>query len=157
MGCCHVTPGTCRWAALIGPAPTARAPCSGSFSGPGTQRPRWPPSGKGFRWSRHSVASVVLPSLGAGIIDLRLELMAPFRQPLRAAEITLLHQGMPLAFNLVEEGRERATLATQLVSADEGGLGSLAIVLQGPAFEDPSGREKRGLGLGLHRIVAERA
>ncbi|WP_376091501.1 hypothetical protein ACE7GA_21865 [Roseomonas sp. CCTCC AB2023176] len=130
-------------------------PADPAFRGFGWHEPEGKP-GSGFRWSRHSVASIILPSLGAGAIRVHLALFAPFGLPLRATEITLLHEGAPLDVTLSGEGKEQAVLQASLVSADAGGLGSLALILSGPAFPDPRGQEKRGLGLGLRRIVAER-
>ncbi len=114
-------------------------------------------SGGTFRWSDHvSVASVVLPSLGAGRIAVRVDLIAPFSLPIRAEDLRFIVDGEAPGFTLTAEGNPLTTAAFEIVSTDEPGAGLLGIVIGGPRYGDPAGREKRGLGIGIRRIVAER-
>jgi hypothetical protein len=120
-----------------------------------------PPEGSGqdsWRWSGLApAASVVLPSLGAGVLSLRLDFLAPFGQAVAAEDITLLANGEPLSLELVKAEGNHATLSATWQAAEDRGAGSLALVILGPVYRDSAGTDTRALGLGIRRVVAEHA
>ncbi|WP_426957404.1 hypothetical protein [Muricoccus radiodurans] len=110
-----------------------------------------------WRWSgTDRAASIILPSLGGGRLMIRLDVVAPFQAALDASAITVLANGQPLELLLVRAAPSRATLGADYTAPEDGGHGSLVLVLLGPSFADAAGPDTRVLGVGLRSVTVER-
>ncbi|MCR0982463.1 hypothetical protein [Roseomonas populi] len=117
------------------------------------------PEGRGResrRWSGGAAAaSIVLPALGPGTVSLEIDLELPFATPFEADSVAILANGEPLDLILAEAHENRALLTAQWGGFEAAGA-NLGLVLLGPVYADPRGRDTRRLGVGFRRLVATR-
>lgn len=110
-----------------------------------------------WRWSGLApAASVVLPDLGSGRVELEFDLELPFRQPLNEGAITILANGEPLELAMALRDGHRGSFSAIWEGAEAPGA-SLGLVLLGPLVMDPTGRDTRKLGIGFRSLSARPA
>ncbi len=114
-----------------------------------------------LRWSGAArAATVLLPGLGGGTLEVTLRLRAPFGQQIEIAEHSAFVDGVPVALEGLEVGRGAGTFRGRATLPDMPPGARVTLLLTGPRGEDPSSapsRVKRRLGLGLYWVRIERA
>jgi hypothetical protein len=109
-----------------------------------------------WRWSGAApAASVVIPDLGPGTIELELDLERPFRTPFTEGSLVVLANGEPLELHFAAREPHRGTFSGLWTGADAPGA-NLGLVLLSPVVTDPTGRDTRALGIGIWRVSARR-
>ena len=109
-----------------------------------------------WRWSGVApAASVILPDLGPGTIELELDLERPFRQPFGTDNLVVLANGEPLELTPHPREPHRVVFSALWEGSAVGGA-NLGLVLLSPLVTDPTGRDTRALGIGIWRVSARR-
>jgi len=109
-----------------------------------------------WRWSGLApAASIILPDLGLGGVEIELDIVFPFGHPFDLDAVTILVDGEPLQLSAAQVSGSRATLIAFWEGREVAG-GNLGLVILGPSLADPKGIDARSLGLGIRRLFATR-
>ncbi len=114
-----------------------------------------------LRWSGVArSATVLLPALGGGALEVTLRLRSPFGHRLDMAEHPTFLDGVPLTFEAVHAGQDAGVFRAGVRLPEMPPGARVTLLLTGPRYDDPStapNRDTRRLGLGLSWVRVERA
>ncbi|SHI90097.1 hypothetical protein SAMN02745194_01317 [Roseomonas rosea] len=112
--------------------------------------------GESWRWSGTApAASVVIPDLGPGTVELELDLERPFRTPFTEDALVVLANGEPLELSFTPREPHRGVFSALWAGSESPGT-NLGLVLLSPLVSDSTGRDTRQLGIGIWRASARR-
>jgi hypothetical protein len=141
--------------------PVTLAPADEHFAGFGWWEAEPTAEGGSLRWSgRARSATLLLPALGGGPLQVTLSWRAPFGIPLDIAQHDVFLDGVPLHFETLSNDGVVGVFVARVTLPERPAGSRLTLLLHGAQHTDPATgprRDTRHLGLGLLWARLERA